>query len=235
MSSIEFFLPESLVKLVFKITKIFEISDYNLFSILDTLRYALQENYQAHLKIQKPMDEKEMTILIVNIIRLSEKYNRMSSKLTKIEINKIYGNLQIDEKEFNGKEFEHFKSFNFKVEVPTFVETIYGLIDTHLDTISISKESLMKFALDVLKVFYCWRIKIFEDVEKSYKDQAMDLVMDAKLLSVSILFVVLKILNVSERVTISVFDAMCDELDGDFGAKEVNYLSGVIFGFIKNE
>lgn len=131
MESTLLFLPESLVRLALKIAKAFEISGYNLFSMLDTLQFALEVNYQA----QKAIDEKEMTILIVNIIRLSEKYNKMASQLTKIEITRIFGGLQI-ESEFNQKEFEHFKSFNYEVKTPKIVEMIYELIDTHLDTVS---------------------------------------------------------------------------------------------------
>lgn len=99
-----------------------------------------------------------------------------------------------------------------------------------------TKDSLLDMALDALKVFYCWRIKIFEEVQKTMsQDQAKELVTDVKLVAVSILFVCLKLLNVSERVTISVFDTMCEELENGFEAKEVNHLSGIIFGLLKKQ
>lgn len=233
---IQLFLPESLVKLALKITRAFDISGYNLFSILDTLQYALEVNYQAQIKSEDKIDEKEMTILIVNIIRLCEKYNKMSSKFTKVEITKIFGNLQISQKEFNSKELEHFKSFNFQVKAPKIVELIYGLIDSHLDTINMTREALMNMALDILIIIYCWRIKIYEELKKTYQDhQAKEMIGDDKLVAVSTVFVCMKLLNLSERVTISVFDAMCDELENGHEAKDVNNLAGIIFGLIKKQ
>jgi hypothetical protein len=233
MASTLFILPESLVRLSLKIAKSFDITDCNLFSILDTLQFALEVNFKAQLSSQASIDEKEMTILIVNIIRLSEKYNKAYSKLTKVEITKIFGNLQIDRKEVNDKEFEHFKSFNYDVKEPKIVELIYNLIDIHLDTINMTKDSLMTMALDILKIFYCWRVKIYEEVQKTNQEQAKDVIADQRLIAVSILFVVMKLLNLSERIIVSVFDAMCEELENGFEAKEVNHLSGIIFGLIK--
>lgn len=99
-----------------------------------------------------------------------------------------------------------------------------------------TKESMMNLALDALKVFYCWRIKIYEEVKKTAsKDHAKDLLSDDKLIAVAIIFVCMKILNVSERITISVFDAMCEELENGFEAKEVNQLAGIIFGLLKKQ
>lgn len=138
MSSVNstfFFLPESLVRLVLKITKAFDIGGYNLFSILDTLQFALEVNYHAQIKDLKIIDEKEMTILIVNIIRLSEKFNKMASKLAKKEFTQMFGDLQIEMNDFNAKELEHFKSFDYNVKTPKIVEILYVMIDSHLDTV----------------------------------------------------------------------------------------------------
>lgn len=231
--SSQFYIPESLVNLVLKIAKEFEISGFNLFSILDTLQFALEMNYQAQLSSQNPWDETEMTILIINIIRLAEKYNKMTSKLTKVPITKMYAALDIDPNKINEKEFQHFKSFNFEIKSPVIVETIYKLIDEHMNGISISKDKVMVFSLDVLKIFYCWRIKIYEIVKTVNQNQAKELLADVKLVALSVVLAVLKLLNISERTTSCVFDAMCAQLENGFAAKEVNYLSGVIFGLIK--
>lgn len=122
----------------------------------------MELNYKILLKNGKEIDEKEMIMLIINIIRLSEKFNKSSSKLIKIHVDKAFENLGIDRKEINRKEFEHYKMFNYAIKTPTIVESIYKLIEGHLDDAD-KNDFVLDFASDVLKIFYCWRSKIYDE------------------------------------------------------------------------
>lgn len=60
------------------------------------------------------------------------------------------------------------------------------------------------------------------------------LLSDCNVVGISILIVALKLLNTSERTYSTAFDSMCNELkDTEFQAKDLNALSGIIFGYLK--
>lgn len=153
------FLPEYLVRLTLKIAKSFEIRNYDEFSLLDTLQYGLFQYYQLDMELE---NEKELSLLILNIIRITDKYNKMDSNLTKVKLDAILPELQITSKEFNDFEFKVFKAMNFKICRPFIVETIYELISEHLITLIDNPEFLFEFSLDILRLIYCWRTEIYE-------------------------------------------------------------------------
>lgn len=111
---------------------------------------------------QKEFCEKEMTMLIINILRLSEKFNKSSALVFKVQIDKVFENLGIERDVINGKEIEHFKSFNYEVKHPAIAEALYQLIDDHLDA-NEKKDYILEVSFDILRLFYCWRTKIHEE------------------------------------------------------------------------
>lgn len=153
------FLPESLVKLTIKIAKSFEIRSYDEFSLLDTLQYGLFQYYQLNTKLE---NEKELCLLIINIIRLTDKFNKMDSNLTKVKLDAIFPELQITSKEFNEFEYKVFKAMNFKICTPIIVETIHEIISVHLVNLIDNPDFLLEFSLDILRLVYCWRKEIYE-------------------------------------------------------------------------
>lgn len=153
------FLPESLVKLTLKIAKTFEIRNYDEFSLLDTLQYGLFQYYQLNTKLD---NEKELCLLIVNIIRITDKFNKMDSNITKIRLDAIFPELQITSKEFNDFEYKVFKAMNFKICKPFIVETIYEIIRVHLVNLINNPDFLYEFSLDILRLVYCWRTEIYD-------------------------------------------------------------------------
>lgn len=63
---------------------------------------------------------------------------------------------------------------------------------------------------------------------------ARKMLADINIVGISILIVALKLLNTSERTYNTAFDSMCNELkDTDYKAKDLNALSGIIFGYLK--
>lgn len=153
------FLPESLVRLTLKIAKSFEIRNYDEFSLLDTLQYGLFQYYQLDRELE---NEKELCLLILNVIRLTDKFNKMDSILTKVKLDAIFPELQITSKEFNEFEFKVFKAMSFKICKPFIVETIHELIREHLVTLIDNPEFLFEFSLDILRLVYCWRTEIYD-------------------------------------------------------------------------
>ena len=153
------FIPESLVKLAMKIAKSFEIRSYDEFSLLDTLQYGLFQYYQLNTELD---NEKELCLLIVNIIRLTNKFNKMDSNLTKVKLDAIFPELQISSKEFNEFEYKVFKAMNFKICTPFIVETIHEIISVNLVKIIDNPEFLFELSLDILRLVYCWRTEIYE-------------------------------------------------------------------------
>lgn len=88
------FLPESLVRLVLKIAQKFEISSYGEFIMLDTFQSGLA-TAMMKLNDDEELNERQMTLLIVNIIRLSEKSNNVKSPLTIVKLDEIFCGLGI--------------------------------------------------------------------------------------------------------------------------------------------
>lgn len=161
--------------------------------------------------------------------------NDAKSKLTKFKLDEIFGKLQIDGNECNGKELQHFKSFNCDVKVPQIVEEIYGIIERYMkeEILKVSKDSIMKHAMNILKIFYSWRAQIHEGTETPKVAHCKELARDHKVVGVSIILICLNLLNVSGKVSSQIFDAMCGELED--GAKKVNFLAGVLFALIKKQ
>lgn len=62
--------------------------------------------------------------------------------------------------DFNNKEFEVFKSIDFKFATPVAVEAIYNIIQKQLS--SYNKELLFEFSLDLLRVVYLTKRKIYD-------------------------------------------------------------------------
>lgn len=151
------FLPPHLVQLVVQIAKLFELASIDEFSLMDTLRVGIVKNLEM---FNENLDDKKSCIFLVNVIRLSEKKNKAKSQLTKIKIDSIFNHLGITNEEFNTEEFTVFKLLNFKIEEPVVAETIYHLIDVHLP--HMKKDLLYEFALDILRMAYFLRSRIYE-------------------------------------------------------------------------
>lgn len=67
------------------------------------------------------------------------------------------------------------------------------------------------------------------------EQESMSIKKNHRLLATSVLVVVLRILNVSDRIHNRVFDAIRVELNEDQAASRVNKLSAIIFELIKTE
>lgn len=153
------FLPESVVKLTMKIAKSFEITSYDEFSLLDTLQLGLFQYYELNTELK---NEKEFCLLIVNILRLTDKFNKMNSNITKVKLDAIFPELQITNKEMNEFEYKVFRAMNFKICTPFIVEKIHEIINVHLINLIDNNEFLMEFSLDILRLAYCWRKEIYD-------------------------------------------------------------------------
>lgn len=153
-----FFLPESLQKLILKIARMFELNSFNEFSLMESLEYTILHN---SLQIDD-MDETKMSLLIINIIRLSEKFNCATSKITKIKLNSIFSELGFSNDEFNEQEFETFRTMNFNVRYPSAVEIIYNYIQLLLPELHEKKNHILEFTLDILRLAYSCRQKIYD-------------------------------------------------------------------------
>jgi hypothetical protein len=102
----EVFIPKSLVKLVLKIAEQFEIPGCDEFSILDTLQTSLVKSEIIQKIFEDKMSEKQMCIMILSIIRICEKSNRMHSNLTKMKMDEAFPELGLTNHDFNSEEFE---------------------------------------------------------------------------------------------------------------------------------
>ena len=152
----EFFLPTSLIKLVMKIAKIYQLSSLDEFSVFETLQFALFKSIEIEIT-----DEKTMTILIINIIRITEKYNKATSMLTRTKLESLFPQLGITSDEFNQQEFKIFEAIDFQVQNPQIVEMIYKIIETSLSEF-IKKEFIFEFSVDILRIVYASRINIYD-------------------------------------------------------------------------
>lgn len=154
MSNLLLFLPSPLVKLVFKISQMFGINSYDEFSLLENLQNVLLTKFLSGLEF----DEKETTLTIVSIIRLSEKFNNNNSKLNKEKLNSIFVDFEIDD--FKSAEFRTFREMNFEFKSPQIVELIYKLIEKYL--VSYKRDILFELSLDVLRLVYCSKSLVYE-------------------------------------------------------------------------
>lgn len=158
----DLFLPESLVKLVLKISKKFDISNHDVFSILDTLQFALFNEYCNSLRNETFKDEQKMCILIINIIRVSEKYHKAASSFSK-NVDKIFKEMGINKNVYNVSEFEAFKLMKFEqVKSPAILEEIYKLVKRNIESNKM-KNLVYDNSNNVLVIFYCWKNRIYQE------------------------------------------------------------------------
>lgn len=154
----ESFLPESLVKLVLKIAQSFRLKSFDEFSLLDTLQSGLAKYLNA-LNGQE-ITETDMIKLIVSIIRVSEKFNNINSEFTKVKLDRIFKDLAITNEEFNNQEFATFKAIDFRIESPIVAETVYDLIQKHLNHFK-KLDLLLEMSFDILRIVYTFRTEIY--------------------------------------------------------------------------
>ncbi|CAO1428247.1 unnamed protein product [Diamesa tonsa] len=224
------FLPESLVRLTLKIAKLFEIRNYDEFSLLDSLQYGLYQYYE--LNTMSEFNEKELSMLIINIIRLTDKFNNMESNISKVKIDDIFPELQITSNEFNDFEYKVFKAMNFKICKPFIVERIHEIISVHLLKLIDNPEFLFECSLDILRFVYRYRTVIYNVMTTNLEEQdATNLKNDQHLLASSVILVLLKVCNAPEIY----FDEIIGILSNKTPAiqKNLNVLSAIIFNMLK--
>jgi hypothetical protein len=149
----QFFLPESLVKIVAKIANFLELSSIDEFSILDTLQFAIGKNINS----ETIADEKGMSIFLLNVVRISKKFNSASS--TKPQLEKLLADLEISSEEFHQQEFAVFKSMDFQIQTPVLAEQVYKFIEVFMKDFN-RKEVIFAVALDILRIVYASRESI---------------------------------------------------------------------------
>lgn len=157
----DLFLPESLVGLVIKICKSYNISKYDQFSILETLNFALFNDFKESMDKNAFKDEEKMYIMIVNIVRLCEKFNNSSSSFAK-KIDQIFKELGINKNVYNVSELESYKLMDYDVKSPVILEQVYDLIDKNLDT-NEQKNEYFDYANDILVLFYYWKNAMYNE------------------------------------------------------------------------
>lgn len=158
---LEFFLPESLVRLVQKICIKYKISKYNQFSILDTLSFALFNDFKQATSQNAFKTQEQMYVFIINIIRLCEKFNDATSSFVK-NIDSIFKELGINKNVYNLSELESYVQMKFDVKTPVVLEEIYDLVENYLDT-NEEKNQAFEYANDVLILVYSWKNSIFDE------------------------------------------------------------------------
>lgn len=151
------FLPESLIKLVMKIAKVYNFSSIDEFSLMDTLQFTIFKNIH-NLNI---VDEKSMTIFILNIVMITDKFNRTKSTLTEAELDQICQKLDISGKELYKQEFAVFKTMEYQIQTPVVVEMIYDFIEKHMTEYK-KKHFIYEMALDVMRIVYVMKKYIYE-------------------------------------------------------------------------
>lgn len=246
------FIPESLVILVLKLARKFEFNSIDVFSLLDTLENTLRR-YSKRLG---EIDERKMYLLLINIIRISEKFNRASSELTKAKLETIFQDLGLTSNDYNQSEFATFKSMDFKVSTPTVAETIYNLIEVHSDILP-RKDSMFEFAMIILRYVYAKKstiyarsvvlfdsefvpivVSIFKFNFRFTKDRKLEsqkLMGDQKFLALGVMLLTLRIVCVADRIHNQIFDAVVNELNEEQTASDLNTLSAIIFELVKEE
>jgi len=157
----DFFLPESLVRLVQKICIKYKISKYNQFSILDTLNFALFNDFKQATSQNAFKTQEQMYVFILNIIRLCEKFNDATSSFVK-NIDSIFKELGINKNVYNLSELESYVQMKFDVKTPVVLEEIYDLVENNLDT-NEEKNQAFEYANDVLILVYSWKNSIYDE------------------------------------------------------------------------
>jgi hypothetical protein len=148
------FLPESLVKLVAKIANFLELSSIDEFSLLDTLQFAIDKNIDSDIS-----DEKGMAIFLLNVVRISGKFNSASS--TRSQLEKLLADLEISAEDFHQQEFAVFKFLDFQIQTPVLAEQVYELIEVFMKEFR-RKELIFAIALNILRIVYASRESIFK-------------------------------------------------------------------------
>lgn len=155
----DLFLPAAIIKLIVKVAKIFEMSSVDEFSILETLHSAILKNTEA---LDGSLDEKVIGIILLNIIRITDKYNKAGSAISQAKLESFFAASGITAKELNQHELAVYKSINFEVLQSATVEFLFELIATHLAEQD-NKPFLFEIALDVLRAVYLNAAEIYAE------------------------------------------------------------------------
>jgi hypothetical protein len=156
------FLPKNLVKLVIKIAKAFGLSSYDEFSLLETIQHGLYQNI-IDLSLDQlednEVDQKRICCLIINIIRITEKFNTRFSIFTKIELISVFKNLGLSQAEFDRRELDVMKSMRFRIMDSVAADTIYHFIGKYLP--EVDKRFMFEVSLDILRLVFLWKTEIY--------------------------------------------------------------------------
>ncbi|KAG5673536.1 hypothetical protein PVAND_003576 [Polypedilum vanderplanki] len=218
------FLSISVVEVILKLSKQFQLEGYDEFSILDTLEFALDNKFEMSDK-EENIDD--ICIFILSVSKITEKFNKAMLNISKEEIKSLFDQLEIKNVNCIKDEFEAYKLMDFEIKEPqTFCE-IYNMIENHFDKSSEEKMIVFNCAIDVLRLVYCWKAQIFDNVENenAIKNQ------NHYLLAASTICVALKILNFSDIVNI--FESICSNFANELSLQKVNQLSSKIYSLIQ--
>ncbi|CRK90442.1 CLUMA_CG004136, isoform A [Clunio marinus] len=226
------FLPSSLIKLVFSVSKLFELSSYNEFSLLDTLEFALNAKYNL-INDRGTFDEKEMAIFIFNVILITVKFNTANPN-TRNELQAVMKQLGIENKESIEQEFETFSLMNFKILDPYVVELIFNLVEVHLSAFQ-GKNDVFEKSLDILRIAYFNRNAIYIKFTAGLSTtETSNLKNDLKLFSSSIFIATLKIFKFPFQKQNEIFEKLTNEDEGGIqSAQNLNNLSSIVFEVAK--
>lgn len=155
----DLFLLSSIVKIIVKLAKNFELSSVDEFSIMETLHFAMLKNTEA---FSDNLDEKAIALFLVNIISISDKFNNAGSKMTQARLEPFLTEFGVTIDQLNSCEFSVFKSIDFEVQQSKAVDLIFDLVSTHLDEQN-SKPVLFEIALDILRVVFMKAEEIYEE------------------------------------------------------------------------
>lgn len=136
-----------------KLSRKFQLTGVEEFSLLDTLQYGLERNSLSNTE--------EMTSLLFQIINITRKYNTADSMLNKRNLEKVFGVGTTSSASNYKHEFEVLKSLDFKVKTSAVVEMIYQRIEDHLSDHA-KKDFLFSYSLDILRFVYLVRENIYD-------------------------------------------------------------------------
>lgn len=146
------FLPQSLVMLLIKIAKNFKLSVYEEFSLFETISYGLSSN------ASEDFDEEKLSSLLLEIIKVTQKYNNADLKLSNENLGEIFGK---STKDLVQEEFAVFKSMNYKIKSSKIIEMIYLKIEKHLSDHK-KKDFLYSYSIDILRFVFMTRDEIYK-------------------------------------------------------------------------
>lgn len=155
----DLFLSAIIVNIIIKVAKIFEISSVDEFSIMETLHYAIMKNAEA---LEETLDEKVITVFVLNIIRISDKYNKAGSTMSQAKLESFLPGLGVTADELNKHELDVFKSHDLKVLESVTVDLIFDLMSSLLAEQE-NKPFLFEIAMDVLRGVYINAVEIYEE------------------------------------------------------------------------